>query len=135
MNGIVFKGFKVIESSFKLNEKRAEGKYTVAPRFECKLTGDEKGFDALFSVSVSSLSDVQPAPFDLKISVRGLFEDERANEKEERMRYAIRTLFPFLRAHAATLTASCGAPPFLLPDIDLDDMLRADGHGEATELN
>ena len=68
MNKIVFKGFKVAESYFKLNEVAKENeKYTIAPRFECRLASSGSEFEADFSVSIAAVTEDMPVPFDLKV--------------------------------------------------------------------
>lgn len=128
MNKIVFKGFKVAESYFKLNEVAKENeKYTIAPRFECRLASSGSEFEADFSVSIAAVTEDMPVPFDLRVVLQGKFSAENsvAPDKTEQLRYAVGTLFPFLRSHVATLTANCSVPAFVLPEIDIDAMISS----------
>lgn len=127
MGKIVFKGFKVMESYFKLNIVAKENKkYAIAPHFECKLLSSGLEFEADFSVSIATVAEDMPAPFDLKVVLKGKFATpDAALEKTEQLRYAVGTLFPFLRSHVATLTANCSVPAFILPEIDIEGMMSS----------
>ena len=127
MDKVIFKGFKVTESYFKLNEAAKENeKYTIAPRFECRLASSGVDFEADFSVSIATVTEDMPAPFDLKVVLKGRFSSENlVLNKTAQLRHAVGTLFPFLRSHVATLTANCSVPAFVLPEIDIDAMISS----------
>ena len=123
MSDVVYKGYKITKSSFSLNNVEGGKVFTVAPRFECKLTKSVTGFEAVFSVKVASVNDDMPSPFDITCEIVGNFETNVTTEKEDDMRFAIKTLFPFMRAHVAMMTANCCVPSLILPEIDIESML------------
>lgn len=122
----MFQGFRVNEAKIKLNQVADKQTFKLSPRFECKMTGNEQGFSAFLSVTIDNTVSGENTPFDLKVEMVGSFvlgEDLSAS-KQEQLRYALNTLFPYLRSFVTNLTSSCGVPAFYLPYIDVENMVQ-----------
>ncbi len=120
-----FQGFRITEASIKLNQVKDKETFKISPRFECKLTGGEQGFSALLSVLIDNTIVGEKTPFDLKVEIAGNFAmgEDLSGSKQEQLRYALNTLFPYLRSFVTNLTSSCGIPAFYLPYIDVNAMV------------
>lgn len=118
---IDFKGITAEELSFKLNRVRInpDDKLDIKPQFSRQVrkvnNNDKLDFVAL-SVKIESTDD-EPKPFDLHVTLVGVFEIEVANESEERsfVIEATKLLYPYLRASVTNLTASAYVAPLNLP--------------------
>ena len=122
----VFKGYRIEQSNFTVNPLIKNETFKIAPRFECKLTGDSANFTAALTVMIDG-STGDKTPFDLKAVISGAFSigADVGGNKSEQLRMALVTLFPYLRAFVSTLTTACGMPPFILPYIDVDRMVAS----------
>lgn len=120
---IDFKGITAEELSFKLNRVRlnAEDKLDIKPQFSRQVrkvnNNDKLNFIAL-SVKIESTED-EPKPFDLHVTLVGVFEVEVANDSEERsfVIEATKLLYPYLRSAVTNLTANAYVAPLNLPII------------------
>ena len=126
-----FQGFRINEANIKLNDLKDKETFKISPRFECKMTGNDKGFSSFLSVRIDNTIIGERTPFDLKVEIVGSFllGEDLVYSKQEQLRYALNTLFPYLRSFVTNLTSSCGIPAFNLPYIDVDTMvanLRSD---------
>lgn len=132
----VFQGFRINQASIKLNQVADKQAFKLSPRFECKMTGNEQGFSAFLSVKIDNTVSGENTPFDLKAEIVGSFAlgEDLVGSKQEQLRYALNTLFPYLRSFVTNLTASCGVPAFYLPYIDVD-MMVANLRSENSVIN
>ena len=118
-----FKGITAEELSFKLNHVKLEPdtKLDIKPQFSRqvrKVNGNEKVNFIVLSVKIAS-TEAEPKPFDINVSLVGIFEVEIANESEERsfVIEATQIVYPYLRAAVAQLTANAYIMPIHLPAI------------------
>lgn len=118
-----FKGVTAEELSFRLNRVKLnpEEKLDIKPQFSRqvrKVTGNEKLNFIALSVKIASTEE-EPKPFDLGVTLVGVFEAEFANEKEERsfIIEGTKTMYPYLRAAVTNLTANAYIAPLNLPVI------------------
>ncbi len=120
-----FQGFRITEATIKLNQVQGKETFKISPRFECKITGGEQGFSAILSVKIDNTIVGEKTPFDLRVEIVGNFAigEDLVGSKQEQLRYALNTLFPYLRSFVTNLTSSCGIPAFYLPYIDVDAMV------------
>ena len=123
----IFKGYRIDSSNIALNAVTANQTFKIAPHFECKMTGDNENYTAKLSVAINSSITGDKTPFDLNVTISGAFAigDDLAGNKHGQLRFAIETLFPYLRAFVSNLTALCGLPQFILPFIDTDQMVNS----------
>lgn len=120
---IDFKGITAEELSFKLNRVKLspEDKLDIKPQFSRqvrKVNGNDKLNFIALSVKIES-TDAEPKPFDIHVTLVGVFEVELNNLNEERSFVidATKTVYPYLRAAVTNLTASAYIAPLNLPVI------------------
>ena len=116
-----FKGITAEELSFKLNRVKlnTEDKLDIKPQFSRqvrKVTGNDKLNFIALSVKIQS-TEAEPKPFDINVTLVGVFEVEVANENEERtfVIEGTKLLYPYLRAAVTNLTAGAYVAPLNLP--------------------
>ncbi|MBR2714772.1 MAG: protein-export chaperone SecB [Ruminococcus sp.] len=62
-----------------------------------------------------------PDKFKVHVVMSGIFSFKEGEKKEQIHTNTFKTLFPYLKAFVTTLTANCGIPPIMIPDIDIDN--------------
>ena len=120
---IDFKGITAEELSFKLNrvKRNPEDKLDIKPQFSRqvrKVNGNDKLNFIALSVKIES-TEAEPKPFDIFVTLVGVFEAEVANENEER-KFVIegtKLVYPYLRSAVTNLTANAYIAPLNLPVI------------------
>ncbi|MBO4572157.1 MAG: protein-export chaperone SecB [Clostridia bacterium] len=125
-----FKGYRFDRSEITLNPPAKNETFKIAPFFEltCKASDSNETLSATLSVTIKTdAATGTRAPFDLKVSLTGDFElgADLINFKKGQVRFAIETLFPYMRAFVSNLTAMCGLLPFILPLIDVEQMVSS----------
>ena len=120
-----FKGITTEELSYKLNRIKIEPnqRLDIKPQFSRQVRkaneNPKLNFIAL-SVKIES-TESEPKPFDINVTVVGVFELESApNQNEERsfVIEATQMLYPYLRAAVTNLTAQAYISPLNLPVIN-----------------
>ena len=118
-----FKGITAEELSFKLNRIRLnpEDKLDIKPQFSRqvrKVNGNDKLNFIALSVKIES-TEAEPKPFDIMVTLVGVFEVEVANETEERnfVIEGTKLIYPYLRSAVTNLTANAYIAPLNLPVI------------------
>lgn len=120
---IDFKGITAEELSFRLNRVKLnpEDKLDIKPQFSRqvrKVNGNDKLNFIALSVKIES-TEAEPKPFDIFVTLVGVFEVEVANENEER-KFVIegtKLVYPYLRSAVTNLTANAYIAPLNLPVI------------------
>ena len=120
---IDFKGITAEELSFKLNRVKLnpEDKLDIKPQFSRqvrKVNGNDKLNFIALSVKIES-TEAEPKPFDINVTLVGVFEIEVANQNEERsfVIEGTKLLYPYLRSAVTNLTANAYIAPLNLPVI------------------
>ena len=120
---IDFKGITAEELSFKLNRVKLnpEDKLDIKPQFSRqvrKVNGNDKLNFIALSVKIES-SEAEPKPFDINVTLVGVFEAEVANQNEERnfVIEGTKLIYPYLRSAVTNLTANAFIAPLNLPVI------------------
>lgn len=118
-----FKGVTAEELSLKLNRVKLNptDKLDIKPQFSRqvrKVNGNDKLNFVALSVKIES-TEAEPKPFDILVTMVGVFEVEVANDNEERdfVIEATKLLYPYLRTAVTNLTASAYIAPLNLPVI------------------
>ena len=118
-----FKGITAEELSFKLNHVKLapDTKLDIKPQFSRqvrKVNGNEKVNFIVLSVKITS-TEAEPKPFDINVTLVGIFEVEVANENEERsfVIEGTKLIYPYLRSAVTNLTANAYIAPLNLPVI------------------
>ena len=120
-----FKGITAEELSFKLNRVRLnpEDKLDIKPQFsrQVRKSNDNAKLNFIaLSVKIES-TEAEPKPFDINVTIVGVFELERVPNQNEERAFVIETtqmLYPYLRAAVTNLTAQAYITPLNLPVIN-----------------
>ncbi len=120
-----FLAYRVEESYFKVKPVKENEKFTLSPKFTCSIKSGKEDFTATLTVELGDGVSVAATPFNLKASVNGRFAlgEDVGSDRERQLRFAVNTLFPYLRSFVSFLTATSGLPPFMLPAIDVEAMI------------
>lgn len=118
------KGIQAEEISYKINRIRInpDDRVDMRPQFSREVrkvnNNPALNFVAL-SVKIET-TEAEPKPFDIHVTLVGVYEIEVANQMEERdfVIKATQDLYPYLRATVTNLTASAYMPPVNLPIIN-----------------
>ncbi|MBP5177255.1 MAG: protein-export chaperone SecB [Clostridia bacterium] len=122
-----FKGYRINEAFIRFNVPEKDQTFKISPHFECKMTGNEENFSATLTVVINEKFSGGKTPFDLQATIIGFFAigNDLSGDKKGQLRFALDTLFPYVRAFVTSLTTSCAMPPFILPFVDVDGMVAA----------
>ena len=118
---IDFKGITDEELSFKLNKIKIDPqtKLDIKPQFSRQVrkanANPNLNFVAL-SVKIES-TEAEPKPFDINVTLVGIYEIQVADKNEERdfVIEATKQLYPYIRSAVTNLTASAYISPLNLP--------------------
>lgn len=121
-----FMGYRIEESVFRLRASKENEKFSIAPRYSCTIKGNAERFSASLTAQVGEGVSDAPAPFDIKATITGNFiiGEDVASSRDAQLKTAVTVLFPYLRAFVSTLTSVSGVPPFILPFISGDAMIK-----------
>jgi len=129
----IFKGYRVDAASISFNMPKSKDEtFKISPHFECKMTGNSENYTTVLTVVINPQLSGGKTPFNLEATMSGFFAvgEDLSCDKRGQLRFALQTLFPYMRAFVTTLTTSCAMPPFILPYIDIESMvagMRAEG--------
>ena len=62
-----------------------------------------------------------PDKFKVAVVMSGIFSFNDGETKERIHANTFKALFPYVKAFITTITANCGIPPIMIPDIDIDN--------------
>ncbi len=62
-----------------------------------------------------------PDKFKVHVTMSGIFAFAEGEKKERIHTDTFKALFPYVKAFITTITANCGIPPIIIPDIDIDN--------------
>ena len=115
------KGIRADEMNFKLNGVRLQngGKVSLAPTFSRRVrhaAENEKIFFISLTVKIENTAEA-PKPFDLLVTMTGVFETDASAEADKKAAVAEATavLYPYLRAALTNLSSAALAAPIVLP--------------------
>ena len=118
---LTLKGIRADEMSFRLNGVRLQngGKVSLAPTFSRRVrhaAENEKVFFVALTVKIENTAEA-PKPFDLLVTMTGIFESDAADEESRREAVVRATslLYPYLRSAITSLTTTALAAPVVLP--------------------
>ncbi len=119
-----FRGVTAEELSFKLNRVQLDpnAKLELKPQFSRqvrKMNNDPKVNLIALSVKIES-TEQEPKPFNINVTLVGIFNVEAADKEEERdfVIQGTSLLYPYLRAAVTNLTSSAAIAPLNLPVIN-----------------
>ena len=108
-----------IEFKFKEGIK-AGTKFQIKPKIECKMGRNQNNLFVNLSVRINE--DISsPVPFDLNVTSFGTFGVIKDADESVLVAEAMDTLYPFVRAAVASMTANCNIPPYILPLINSEN--------------
>lgn len=116
------KGITAEEMSFKMNKIKLQpnAKFEIKPAFSRqiqKIQENQAIHLVHLNVKIES-TEAEPRPFNLYVSLLGVFEVEGATTPEAQRQFAIdatAVMYPYLRAAVSNLTADAFANPLMLP--------------------
>ena len=113
--------FRVNEIEFKFNgATKPDTQFRITPKIESKL--GQNGKNLFVNLSVRINEDISsPVPFDLTVNAFGTFNVLKDATEAELASETMDTLYPFVRAAVASMTANCNIPPYILPIINSDN--------------
>ena len=113
--------FRVNEIEFKFNgATKPDTQFRITPKIESKL--GQNGKNLFVNLSVRVNEDISsPVPFDLTVNAFGTFNVLKDATEAELASETMDTLYPFVRAAVASMTANCNIPPYILPIINSDN--------------
>ncbi len=116
-----FRGITAEELSFKLNRVKIDpsAKLELKPQFARqvrKMNNDPKINLIALTVKIESTEE-DPKPFNVNVTMVGIFEVEAENKEEERdfIIQATSVVYPYLRAAVTNITSASGISPLNLP--------------------
>lgn len=116
----------VNESHFKANPlPQGVTNFTIKPNIRMDIKKEARTLALSITVTVKG-SETEPVPFDLDVRLTGNFAilSLTANVDELRIE-ASKTLYPYMRAYVATITANANIVPYSLPVIDFDNAVAS----------
>ncbi len=119
-----FLDYKVRSAEFKLTpEIAANTNYKISPKISCQI---KRGADKLLvSFDVQLLKGSDPLPFEFSVSAVGSFSFDTSDDPAALTIKAAETVYPFVRSSVATLTQMANIPPYMLPLIDMSQLLNS----------
>ena len=119
-----FKGITCEQLSYKLNRIKIEPqqRLDIKPQFSRQVRKANDNAKLIFvnlAVKISSTAE-EPKPFDLDVSIVGIFElaeEPNATQEREFVIQATSMLYPYLRSMVTNLTAQAFVSPLNLPII------------------
>ena len=110
--------YRINNLEFKINGNLPNGtKLNIVPKIECKVGVNDKTL--LVNLSVRINNDISsPVPFNLTVEMFANFKIKEETEQSVYASEAMESLYPFLRASVASITANCNVVPYVLPVIN-----------------
>ena len=112
--------YRINNMEFKFNGNVKAGvKFNIVPKIECKAGRKEKTLFVNLTVRINE--DIStPVPFNLNVEMFANFNIKEEADDKVYASEAMESLYPFLRASVASITANCNIPPYVLPVINYD---------------
>ncbi|APC07791.1 protein-export chaperone SecB [Neomoorella thermoacetica] len=126
---LIFRGYKVLYLSYKLNQNFKSQKNKSIPldfKVRTESTVDETNNEITVDLFCNIFEEgpEKDNPFHLKVNLRGWFKTNSTVEKNELYRYAEinapAILFPFLRTVVSSVTMAANVPPVILPLVNIN---------------
>ncbi len=113
--------YRINNVEFKFKEGIQPGtKFRINPKIECKMGRNQNTLFVNLLVRINE--DISsPVPFDLTVNAFGTFNVLKDATEAELASETMDTLYPFVRAAVASMTANCNIPPYILPIINSDN--------------
>lgn len=120
--------YRVKEMSFTLNESfsYSQKSISLSPTFKQNITKIDKDTAEVELIFVLKPDETE-IPFSIRVNVEGRFS---MNDWESEDNFNLMTdntiaiLFPYLRSIVTMLTANANVPPYVLPVVNIVEMLR-----------
>lgn len=117
-----FLDYKVLTSSFSLSlQTQPNVSYKIMPKLNCTLKKVQNKL--LCTINVEVVKDKDEIPFEFKVSAVGSFLLDEGEDAAELSTRAAEFIYPFVRSSIATLTQSANIPPYMLPILDMAELL------------
>ncbi len=119
MATVSLKGYKVDKTEFvALLENGTQVKLAHKYQYNVQY-GQNNMCKGEFDIEVFDSNN--PDKFKVHVVMSGIFSFVEGTKKELIHTDTFKSLFPYIKAFVTTLTANCGIPPIMIPDIDIDN--------------
>ena len=117
-----FLDYKVQNANFSLTPNIAPNKnYKITPKISCNVRRTPERLFCVFTVELAK--GEEPIPFEFKVVGIGTFSLDRNEDAKSYAVKAAETTFPFVRQSVAGLTQLANIPPYVLPIINIEEIL------------
>lgn len=117
-----FLDYKVLNASFNLSTQGIpNGNYKIAPKLNCAIKHGGGKLFCTFTVELVKGADV--IPFEFKVEAIGSFLVDAGEDLSIAAKKAAEAVYPLVRSSIATLTQSANVPPYMLPLLNIEELL------------
>ena len=118
-----FLDYKVLKATYSLTPDIQPNKnYKIMPKINCNIRRGSDKILCTFNVDLTKKDE--PIPFEFSISAVGTFEVDGKEDVNTLTVKVAETVFPFVRASIAGLTQMANIPAFVLPFVDMEELLK-----------
>ena len=136
------KALSAEELSFEVNRIQAtpETRFAIKPVFSRRIRQANENPEINFVTLECSIksAEEEPKPFNITVRMAGVFEVKNMKTDEDKRFFALNateTMFPFVRAAVANLTAAALINPLILPVVSGATLCPEDRGGSQYTLN
>ena len=120
MSNINLQGYKVDKIEFvSLLENGTKVKLGNSYSYNVRYSKENNYARGEFDIEVYDQN--QPDKFKVHVVMVGMFRYNTEVTKEVVHTETFKALFPYVKCFITTLTANCGIPPIMIPEIDIDN--------------
>ncbi len=120
MSNVNLQGYKIDKIDFvNLLENGAKIKLGNKYSYNVRYAKENNIARGEFDIEVHDQND--PDKFKIHIILVGIFRYDPAVKKEEIHADTFKAIFPYAKCFITTVTANCGIPPIIIPQIDIDN--------------
>ncbi|MFR8505962.1 MAG: hypothetical protein ACLVCA_02770 [Peptoniphilus sp.] len=126
INGSInFEGYKVLKASFDLNtEFESDEPIDITISLGHDYQVENKNMLVQFSVKVFEDAKNKNLPFEVLVTIEGIFSFEDGVEAEKFLPNALAILYPYMRAIVSSYTALANVTSLTLPTININRYLE-----------
>ncbi|MBQ6626980.1 MAG: protein-export chaperone SecB [Ruminococcus sp.] len=116
---VSLKGYKVDKIDFIANLENGT-KVQMGNKYQYNVQyGNNNMCKGEFDIEI--FDSQHPDKFKIHVVMTGFFEFKKGEKKEIIHTETFKALFPCVKAFIITISANCGIPPIMIPEIDIDN--------------